>query len=150
MEPTFDEKDFIIVDKVSPRFSEYKRGDVVVFVPPGKEVPFIKRVIGVPGETVKIKDWEVQICSESAAGQSCEVLSQDYLPAWTTTKASCWIDEFKVTSWAYFVLWDNRDHSTDSRCCFGLSCYKDSSYLIPQDYVIGKVYVRLFPQFKTF
>jgi signal peptidase I len=45
MYPTFDERDFIIVDKISPRLSEWKRGDVIVFVAPGKTDPYIKRVI---------------------------------------------------------------------------------------------------------
>ena len=48
MEPTFGERDFVIVDKVSPRFSEYERGDVVVFVPPNRDINYIKRIIGMP------------------------------------------------------------------------------------------------------
>jgi len=45
MSPTFEENDFIVVDKLSPRFSPRKRGDIVVFVPPGKTIPYIKRVL---------------------------------------------------------------------------------------------------------
>lgn len=48
MVPTFQENDFIIVDKITPRFTDLKRGDVIVFVPPGKNIPYIKRIIGVP------------------------------------------------------------------------------------------------------
>jgi signal peptidase I len=45
MSPTFEENDFIIVDKISPRVSQRKRGDIIVFVPPGKTIPYIKRVV---------------------------------------------------------------------------------------------------------
>jgi signal peptidase I len=45
MAPTFEENDFIIVDKITSRFSHLERGDVIVFVPPGKTIPYIKRVI---------------------------------------------------------------------------------------------------------
>lgn len=45
MVPTFEERDFIIVDKITPRFGERERGDIIVFVPPGKDVPYIKRII---------------------------------------------------------------------------------------------------------
>ena len=45
MSPTFEENDFIVVDKITPRFGELKRGDIIVFVPPGKTVPYIKRIV---------------------------------------------------------------------------------------------------------
>ena len=48
MEPTFHENDFIIVDKVTPRFGEFQRGDIIVFVPQGKNIPYIKRIVGMP------------------------------------------------------------------------------------------------------
>jgi len=45
MSPNFEENDFIIVDKITPRFGQLKRGDIIVFVPPGKNVPYIKRIV---------------------------------------------------------------------------------------------------------
>ncbi|MEI7478086.1 MAG: signal peptidase I [bacterium] len=45
MAPTFHDKDFIVVDKMTPKYGSLKRGDVVVFVPPGKDIPFIKRIV---------------------------------------------------------------------------------------------------------
>ncbi|MBU0626208.1 signal peptidase I [Patescibacteria group bacterium] len=45
MHPTFEENDFIVVDKITPRFGELSRGDIIVFVPPGKNIPYIKRVV---------------------------------------------------------------------------------------------------------
>ena len=55
MFPTFEEKDFIIVDKITPRFGEMHRGDVIVFVAPGKTDPYIKRIVGLPGDIIKLK-----------------------------------------------------------------------------------------------
>jgi signal peptidase I len=77
MSPTFEENDFIIVDKISPRFSPRKREDIIVFVPPGKTIPYIKRVIGLPGETIKIEDGHVSVC----VADDCTVLDEPYLPA---------------------------------------------------------------------
>jgi signal peptidase I len=63
MEPRFHDGDFIIVDKITPRLGKLERGDIIVFVPESRDVPFIKRIIGLPGEEVKIRDNNVLICS---------------------------------------------------------------------------------------
>lgn len=146
MSPTFEEKDFIIVDKITPRFGELKRNDVIVFVPPGKTVPYIKRIIGLPGETVKIHENKVTICSDAS---TCNDLEQSYLSETVWTDTRCGVDEFKIVSW-YFVMGDNRGFSTDSRCCFWLDCYSGSSFEVPFDHIIGKVYLRFLPQFGFF
>lgn len=145
MSPTFEENDFIIVDKITPRFSDLQRGDVIVFVPPGKTIPYIKRIVGLPWETVKIKKNFVEICSDD----QCIVLDESYLPESTKTDIRCGISEFVVTD-GFFVMWDNRSFSTDSRCCFGLNCYEWSTYEVPYDHIIGKVYLRFLPHFQTF
>jgi signal peptidase I len=79
MAPTFTENDFIIVDKLTPRFSQLQRGNVIVFVPPGKTIPYIKRIIGLPGETVKIKHDGVEICTTENAIEQCNTLPEAYL-----------------------------------------------------------------------
>ncbi len=145
MSPTFEENDFIIVDKFSSHFGEYKRWDVVVFLPPGKEVNYIKRIVWMPGEVVKIEDGDVYICDEN--GSSCEQLEEDYLPEWETTPAPCDVKEFDVKEGHYLVFGDNRNQSTDARCCFGLGCYGESDYLLSDDDLLGKVSLRLFPDF---
>jgi signal peptidase I len=89
MSPTFEENDFIIVDKVTPRFSELKRGDVIVFVPPGKTIPYIKRIVGLPGETVRIKKNSVEICSTENAIEQCNTLDEPYLTSSAVTEARC-------------------------------------------------------------
>ena len=148
MAPTFSENDFIVVDKITPRFGQLQRGDVIVFVPPGKTVPYIKRIVGLPWEMVRIHNNVVQICS-GAQYSSCFDLDQSYLPAGTWTDTRCGVTDFQVNSWL-FVMWDNRSFSTDSRCCFGLDCYKWSSYEVPFNHIIGKVYLRVIPKFGAF
>lgn len=144
MAPTFHESDFIIVDKISSKYGELKRWDVIVFVPPGKDIPYIKRIIWLPGETVKVKDGLVQICKNVSNSEKCEILDESYLPEWLKTEARCGITDFPVDTW-FFVMGDNRPHSTDSLCCFGLGCYNNANYLVPDDRIIGKVSFRLFP-----
>lgn len=149
MAPTFQENDFIIVDKITPRLWELKRWDIIVFVPPGKTVPYIKRVIWLPWETVKIRNNKVSICSIQDNKENCSVLEQPYLSETVWTDTRCWINEFNITNW-YFVMGDNRSFSTDSRCCFGLDCYNWASYEVPSDHIIGKVYLRFLPEFWFF
>jgi len=150
MVPTFEENDFIIVDKITPRFSQFTRGDIIVFVPPGKTIPYIKRIIWLPWETVKIKRDGVQICTTENAIEQCTTLEETYLDPSSKTEWRCGISEFAINSWWFFVMWDNRWFSTDSRCCFGLDCYEWSTYEVPLDHIIGKVYLRFFPHFQTF
>lgn len=150
MSPTFLENDFIIVDKVTPRFNELNRGDVVVFVPPGKIIPYIKRIVWLPWETVKIKKSSVEICTTTNDIEQCNTLPELYLTWSVKTEARCGIDSFKIHTWGFFVMWDNRWFSTDSRCCFGLDCYEWSSYEVPFNHIIGKVYLRFFPNFQVF
>jgi signal peptidase I len=74
MYPTIHDKDFILVDKISHRFTDYQRGDIIVFVPPGKTDPYVKRIIGLSGETVTIKDNTVKICKTDT--DECQMLDQ--------------------------------------------------------------------------
>ncbi len=144
MAPTFQENDFIIVDKVSQRFDTLTRWDVIVFVPEGKTIPYIKRIVWLPGETVKIQWGEVLICD--TVTDECEQLDEVYLPEDFTTKTRCGITEFEVKN-GFFVLWDNRWFSTDSLCCFGLGCYDGATYEVTDKDIIWKVLFRVFPEF---
>ena len=148
MFPTFQESDFIVVDKITPRFGQLHRGDVIVFVPPGKTIPYIKRIIWLPGETVKLQDNNVTICS---ADNNCTTLDEStYLSGDVQTEARCGVTQFVIDTGGYFVMWDNRQFSTDSRCCFGLGCYQGSSYEVPFNNIVGKVYIRFYPNFSSF
>ena len=124
MSPTFTENDFIIVDKITPRFNQLKVGDVIVFVPPGKNIPYIKRIIGLPGQTVKIKQSGVEICKTENKIEECNTLQEPYLSSSVKTEARCGVDTFVIDTGGFFVMGDNRPYSTDSRCCFGLDCYE--------------------------
>lgn len=146
MSPTFHESDFIIVDKITSRYWTLKRGDVIVFIPPGKDIPYIKRIVWLPWETIKVKDWSVFICTSKDKVEKCDKMVEDYIPSEVQTNARCWITEFPVWS-GFFVLWDNREHSTDSLCCFGLWCYNSQNYIVPNQNIIGKVYFKIYPDF---
>lgn len=154
MQPTFEQGDFIIVDKITPKYWEIVRDDIIVFVPEWKDVPFIKRVIGMPWETVVVKHGEIYTC-ESQNLDSLEVDEIDttqcmkadtsFLKEWMSTLASCRKEVFPLQSDWYFAVGDNRSHSTDSRCCFWSSCYEWANYQVfPRD-IIGKVAVKLYP-----
>lgn len=144
MSPTFSENDFIIVDKVSQKLWILDRWDVIVFVPQWKTIPYIKRIIWLPWEVVKIKEWSVWICDNE--GDNCEVLAEEYLPEWLETKTRCGITEFEIKEW-FFVMWDNRWFSTDSLCCFGLGCYDGATYEVMDGDIIWRVLFRVFPNF---
>ena len=150
MAETFHNKDFIVVDKITPKYGEIKRWDVVVFVPPGKDIPFIKRVIGMPWETIKLLWGKVYVCQNKEEDiNQCNKLSEWYLAEWVTTEARCWVSTFNVEN-GYLVFWDNRWFSTDSRCCFGLGCLSWTNYTVTSNRIIGKVFWRLFPNPTSF
>ena len=158
MAPNFHQKDRIIVEKITQRFGTFERGDVIVFVAPWKTAPYIKRIIWLPGETVLFQNGEVYICSDNIPSGSlikdsewnnCELLPEPYLIEWVKTNAVCGKEEFKVKS-GYFVMWDNRWRTTDSLCCFGIQCYDGANYVVPDNYLIGKVRVRLYPTYTKF
>lgn len=157
MMPTFQQWDWIIVEKITQRFWTLERGDIIVFVPPSRDIPFIKRIIGLPWETVKFVDNHTYICNDqtttgtvqSKNGQYCFQLSEEYLDEATETIPQPGWDEFKVENW-YFAMGDNRGHTTDSLHCFSHQCYKWANYVVPNNYMIGKVLVRILPNLKVF
>ncbi len=144
MAQTFENKDFIIVDKITPKFWKINRGDIVVFIPPGKDIPFIKRVIAFAGETVEIKNSETFICTGKEEMKKCTKLPDTYLSEGVSTEPRCGVSTFEIKEW-FFLMGDNRWFSTDSRCCFGLGCTPDTPFTITQDRIIGKVLLRVFP-----
>ena len=108
MEPTLQHGDNLIVDKISYRFREPERYEIIVFPYQYKEnTYYIKRIIGLPGETVEIIDGEVYINGELLADEHYgkEVMLDPGIAAESITLGD---DE-------YFVLGDNRNHSSDSR-----------------------------------
>ena len=111
MEPNFEDGDYLLVDELSYRFSEPVRGDVIIFRYPGDTSQFfIKRIIGLPGETIEIKKNKVIIYNtESSEGF---LLAESYLDSKQETLGNMLI---RLDDNEYFVLGDNRLASSDSR-----------------------------------
>jgi signal peptidase I len=131
MEPNFHNNEYLLVEKVSYRLHAPKRGDVVVFkYPNNPEVNYIKRIIGLPGETVRIANNQV-----SVNGQP---LAEGYLTSGEETLVSAAGDrpyELTLSSDQYFMMGDNREHSSDSRDWGPLK----------RDLMIGRASVVIFP-----
>lgn len=129
MEPNFSDGEYLIIDEISYRFKEPKRGDVIVFHPPtGQRVFFIKRIIGLPGEEVMIENGEIIVSS----GAEKVILNEEYLPEGLKTTPD---SSFKLGESEYFVLGDNRSRSSDSRFWGTLRKNK----------ITGRAFLRLWP-----
>lgn len=137
MEPNFKNGDYLIVDELSYRFRGPERGEVVVLkYPEDPSQKFIKRIIGLPGETVEIMNGKVSIIK----GENTLVLNEDkYLSSALATAGDL---KITVGENQFFVMGDNRPFSYDSRR-FGL---------LPKEDIIGRVVLRAWPvsAFKTF
>ena len=132
MDPTFENWHYLIVDRVSYELGEPSRGDVIVFdLPDNPEKSLIKRVIGLPGETVILNGNSVRIQNdEHPNGFS---LKEPYLDPENLDGGN----SMRVTleEGEYFVLGDNRSVSADSRIWGTL----------PRDNIVGRAFVRLYP-----
>lgn len=135
MEPNFYSGDYLIIDETSPRFSVLKRGEVIVLrYPLQPKQFFIKRIIGLPGETVSIGNKGVTIYNDERPEGF--VLDEPYLDdgAGLVTKTSS-PTRTQLSEEEYFVLGDNRGASSDSRTWGTLH----------EKLIIGRPFVRLWP-----
>ena len=135
MDPTFSTGQFLIVDRLTYRFQEPSRGDVIVFeYPNDPSVYYIKRVIGLPGESISIRDGRVWIAttSEPKAADYFE-LDEPYVASLHDSHETVNIAELGSTR--YFVMGDNRAESSDSRVWGPLD----------EKFIIGRPIVRLLP-----
>lgn len=130
MEPTYNQGDYLLVDELSYRFSEPLRGDVIIFKFPNDTTQFyIKRIIGLPKETISINNGRV-IIKNGAVPQGF-VLDESYLLEGFVNGSV----EIKLDNNEYFVLGDNRGASHDSRRWGPLQ----------RNFIIGKVFLRAWP-----
>ncbi|HEY4694939.1 MAG TPA: signal peptidase I [Candidatus Nanoarchaeia archaeon] len=136
MKPNFHDGEYILTDKVSYRFSEPQRGDVIIFKSPtDPDVDFIKRIIALPGERVKIAGGKVTIFNDQ--NPNGLTLNEPYQTNGSTSAGKEAPDNTEVTidKDEYFVLGDNRVESFDSR----------SWGALPKKNIIGKAWLRYWP-----
>ncbi|MDA1337383.1 MAG: signal peptidase I [bacterium] len=134
MEPNYHTGDYLIIDQLSYRFHSPERGEVVVLKFPFDTTQrFIKRIVGLPGETVEVKDGKVVIYGkEDENGRDAIVLDESiYLPLDLATPGSVRID---LAEQEYFVLGDNRPFSSDSR----------KWGILEKNLIVGKVFLSVF------
>ncbi len=132
MVPNFHNKEYLVVDKISYRFNEPQRGDVIVFhYPKDTTQYFIKRIIGLPGEKVAVENGKVKVYNSEHHNGS--IINEPYLPSNDITFGKD--DVVSLGNNEYFVLGDNRLASSDSRV-WGI---------LPKHDIVGKAYLRAFP-----
>lgn len=126
MLPNIQDGDWIIVDKLIYRISDPERGDAIVFDPPehlNSEFPFVKRLIGLPGETVEVHDGLVYVNGAP--------LQEEYLNA----EPRYVLGPIVVPEGEYFVLGDNRNSANDSH----------NGWTVPRENLIGKARLIYWP-----
>jgi len=132
MYPNLHDADYLLTDKISYRLGQPKRDDIVIFVAPkNEEYDYIKRIIGMPGDKIKIDEGDVY--------RNGELLDESlYLNNTVKTYGEAYLrngEETTVPDQSYFVMGDNRDNSSDSRN-FGPVPYKN---------IVGKAWIRYWP-----
>ena len=129
MEPTLSDGDNLIVDKLSYRFRDPERYDIIVFpYQHAENTYYIKRIIGLPGDTVQVIDGYVYINGKKLDEHyGAEVMEDPGIAA----------EPIKLGDDEYFVLGDNRNHSSDSRVT--------SVGVLTRDMLIGRAWVRIYP-----
>ncbi len=129
MVPTFTDKDYLIIDKISYRLGDPQRDDVIVFkYPHNTSKYFIKRIIALPGETIDVRGETITITNDTHPDGL--VLEQPFIRDFTNDDI-----HLKLKPDEYYVMGDNRPASSDSRVWGTLN----------KKYITGKVFLRLLP-----
>ena len=131
MEPNFHNQEFLMVDRISHKLTPPKRGEVIIFrFPKNTSEDYIKRIIGLPGENIKIENSQVFVNDIP--------LTENYLPINTQTNTASDVQNtFSLTlnQNEYFVLGDNRNNSSDSR----------DWGTVPKTNIIGRAWFAVYP-----
>lgn len=136
MYPTLDNNDYLLIDKISYRFHEPKRGDIIVFrFPLDEKYNYIKRVIGLPGERIRITRGAVMIFNKEHSDGF--IIHESYVkdPEASNLNNDRTVIDIYIPEHRFFVMGDNRLGSSDSR----------DWGLLPEDDIIGRSFVLLFP-----
>jgi len=136
MEPTFKNNEYLIVDQLSHRIKEPQRGEVIIFkYPKDSSKYFIKRIIGLPSETLELNGTEIKVTNNEFPNGF--ILDENYITYQKNNKLKIELSEDE-----YFVMGDNRASSSDSRVWGPLK----------EKLLIGRPLIRLFPvtRFKFF
>jgi signal peptidase I len=132
MLPTLQRNDRVLVNKLAYKVHDVHRGDIVVFKAPKDVDPsfkdLVKRVIGLPGETIEGRRGKVYINNK--------LLPEPYLPKGTYTDFNA-LKPFKIPPDTYWVMGDNRTNSRDSRFF--------AAHVIPKKDIVGRVFIRIWP-----
>ncbi len=112
MQPTYEHGQYILANSIAYKFGEPERGDIVILSSPkNADIDFIERIIGLPGERIKISQGRVYINGEA-------LKESGYLPEGTETGSGNFLkegEEVVIPEGKYVVMGDNRGHSADSR-----------------------------------
>jgi len=136
MIPNFRDKEYILVDKLSYRIGRPERGDVVVFrYPDNPQEYFIKRIIGLPGERVVVGSNKITVFNDRYPDGYVMPENDLYLPKENPTYPKGSQTTWDIPEDSYFVMGDNREHSSDSRV-FGP---------VARSYFAGRAWIRLWP-----
>lgn len=131
MVPTFESGDYLITEKISYKLGKPKHGDIIVLKNPrNKSQEFIKRIIAIPGDTIKIENNSIFVNGGA--------INETYLPTAVSTHSGAFLTEgvaIKADPNQFFVLGDNRDHSSDSR----------EWGSIMKEEIVGKAFLRYWP-----
>ena len=127
MEPSLQDGQQLLINKVVYHLHEPERGDIIIFHPPPpyspKATPFIKRIIALPGDTIEVKNGEVYVNGSK--------LDEPYIKELPTYN----LQQKKIPENEYFVLGDNRNNANDSH----------TGWTVPRQNIIGKAWLSIWP-----
>jgi signal peptidase I len=129
MQPNYVENQRIMVNKLAYFFGDPRRGEVIVFKPPFNDVNYIKRIIGLPGETVEVIDGVTYVYKTD--GTTFIIDPEPYIEYPSTRTYS----KRTIPEGEYYVMGDNRNNSNDSR----------SGWLVPGENIIGEAWLSIWP-----
>lgn len=128
MEPNFHNREYLLVNQMSYRIRAPQRGEVIIFkFPLNPKEDYIKRIIGLPGETIKVENGNVYINNT--------ILPEDYLSPDQKTTSTQDQEGITLNKNEYYVMGDNRDNSSDSRT-WGI---------LPKKNIIGRAWLIMYP-----